>query len=233
MVSAAFEEAVRLGSGHAGPEHFLLALLRPDQHTLAAAVLRGCGADYDRLSSVLARAAAERPVEGDAGVTLNPVAHELIGRAEGLAAGLGAEEVEPEHLLLALVWAAQRDWPLAAAGTTREAVYEQLRAHGVGLAVPLPPSRPRPEGAEQCVYFPQVQHTISGAFLTYWQKYGGLRQFGYPITEPLLELSDIDGKTYSVQYFERARFELHPEYAGTEAEVLLGLLGLDISPCRD
>lgn len=157
MVSAAFEEAVRLGSGHAGPEHFLLALLRPDQHTLAAAVLRGCGADYDRLSSVLARAAAERPVEGDAGVTLNPVAHELIGRAEGLAAGLGAEEVEPEHLLLALVWAAQRDWPLAAAGTTREAVYEQLRAHGVGLAVPLPPSRPRPEGAEQCVYFPQVQ----------------------------------------------------------------------------
>jgi hypothetical protein len=28
-----------------------------------------------------------------------------------------------------------------------------------------------------------------------------------------------------VQYFERARFEYHPEYAGTDHEVLLGLLG--------
>ncbi|HET9495733.1 MAG TPA: glycosyl hydrolase family 18 protein [Chloroflexia bacterium] len=95
------------------------------------------------------------------------------------------------------------------------------------------PPAAEPAIGPDTLYFPQVQHTISGAFLTYWQKYGGLRQFGYPITEPLLELSDIDGKTYSVQYFERARFELHPEYAGTEAEVLLGLLGLDISPCRD
>ena len=157
MVSAAFAEAVRLGSGYAGPEHFLLALLRPDEQTVAAAALRDCGADYGRLSSALVRAAAKRPAERDAGVTLNPIAHELIGRAEGLATGLGAEEVAPEHLLLALLWDARRNWPLAAAGTTREAVYERLRAHGVGLAVALPPSRPRPEGAEQCVYFPQVQ----------------------------------------------------------------------------
>jgi hypothetical protein len=28
-----------------------------------------------------------------------------------------------------------------------------------------------------------------------------------------------------VQYFERARFELHPENAGTQYEVLLGQLG--------
>ncbi len=28
-----------------------------------------------------------------------------------------------------------------------------------------------------------------------------------------------------MQYFERARFEYHPEYAGTPYEVLLGLLG--------
>ncbi len=30
----------------------------------------------------------------------------------------------------------------------------------------------------------------------------------------------------TVQYFERARFEHHPEYRGTPAEVLLGLLGV-------
>jgi hypothetical protein len=39
------------------------------------------------------------------------------------------------------------------------------------------------------------------------------------------EVNPGDGITYTVQYFERARFEYHPEYAGTEYEVLLGLLG--------
>jgi hypothetical protein len=77
-----------------------------------------------------------------------------------------------------------------------------------------------------------VAHTLSGVFLGYWQQKGGIRQFGYPISETVLEQNPVDGKTYTVQYTERARFELHPEYAGTDAEVLLGLLGLDISPCR-
>jgi len=73
---------------------------------------------------------------------------------------------------------------------------------------------------------------LSGAFFQYWQQNGGLRQFGYPISEPVLEQSPTDGKTYMVQYTERARFEFHPEYSGTSAEVLLGLLGLNISPCK-
>ncbi|HEX9991152.1 MAG TPA: glycosyl hydrolase family 18 protein [Chloroflexia bacterium] len=82
------------------------------------------------------------------------------------------------------------------------------------------------------VYFPQVRRTMSGQFLRYWQKFGGLAQFGYPISEPVMEQSPTDGKTYMVQYLQRARFELHPEYAGTNAEVLLGLLGLNALPCR-
>ncbi|HVF99313.1 MAG TPA: hypothetical protein VND68_05710, partial [Chloroflexia bacterium] len=82
------------------------------------------------------------------------------------------------------------------------------------------------------VYFPQVRRTMSGQFLRYWQKFGGLAQFGYPISEPVMEQSPTDGKTYTVQYLQRARFELHPEYAGTNAEVLLGLLGLNALPCR-
>src|SRR5688500_19233293 len=40
------------------------------------------------------------------------------------------------------------------------------------------------------------------------------------------ERSAVDGKTYTVQYFERAVFELHPELAGTPHEVLLSLLGV-------
>ena len=95
----------------------------------------------------------------------------------------------------------------------------------------FPPAEDPTTGADT-VYFPQVKHTLSGPFLGYWQRYGGLAQFGYPISEPVLERNSTDGKTYTVQYFERARFEFHPEYRGTEAEVLLGLLGLDVLPCR-
>ena len=56
---------------------------------------------------------------------------------------------------------------------------------------------------------------------------GGLAQFGYPISEEMREVSPTDGQEYTVQYFERARFEYHPEYKGTPGEVLLGLLGVD------
>jgi hypothetical protein len=76
-------------------------------------------------------------------------------------------------------------------------------------------------------YFPETGHSLHFAFLGYWQRNGGLAQFGYPLSEEIREVSPTDGKTYTVQYFERARFEYHPEYKGTPAEVLLGLLGVD------
>src|SRR5207253_4450759 len=40
------------------------------------------------------------------------------------------------------------------------------------------------------------------------------------------------GRSYLVQYFERSRFEYHPENAGTPYEVLLGLLGTQLSQKR-
>jgi len=75
------------------------------------------------------------------------------------------------------------------------------------------------------VYFDATGHSLGGTFLTYWNQYGGLPIFGYPLSEEFQETSTTDGKTCTVQYFERARFELHPEFAGTPNEVLLGLLG--------
>ncbi|MGC8873059.1 MAG: beta-galactosidase [Chloroflexia bacterium] len=76
------------------------------------------------------------------------------------------------------------------------------------------------------LYFPYYGgHSLSGRFLSYWQRHGGLPIFGYPISEPFYEVSPTDGQTYLVQYFERNRFEYHPELAGTPYEVLLGLLG--------
>ena len=75
--------------------------------------------------------------------------------------------------------------------------------------------------------FPETGKTVQGTFLTYWQQHGGLAQQGYPISDQMQEQSATDGKTYTVQYFERARMESHPEYAGSPEEVLLGLLGTE------
>jgi hypothetical protein len=75
------------------------------------------------------------------------------------------------------------------------------------------------------VYFPQTGHNLRNSFQTYWEQHGGLAIYGYPISEEFEERSPTDGKTYVVQYFERNRFEWHPENKGTPYEVLLGLLG--------
>jgi peptide/nickel transport system substrate-binding protein len=75
------------------------------------------------------------------------------------------------------------------------------------------------------VWFQETRHSVSGKILEYWNKYGGLQQFGFPLSEQFAEISATDGKTYTVQYFERNRFELHPEKAAPY-EVELGLLGV-------
>lgn len=80
------------------------------------------------------------------------------------------------------------------------------------------------------VYFKETKHSISGKILEYWMKYGGasasgaIAQFGFPLSEQFKEIS-TDGKTYDVQYFERNKFEIHPEKAAPY-EVELGLLGV-------
>lgn len=86
---------------------------------------------------------------------------------------------------------------------------------------PVLPFKTTPDRA----YFEETGHMVKEAFLRFWQREGGLATFGYPISEELPEISSADGKVYTVQYFERARFEWHPTYAGTPDEVQLGLIG--------
>ncbi|HVF98883.1 MAG TPA: M28 family peptidase, partial [Chloroflexia bacterium] len=59
--------------------------------------------------------------------------------------------------------------------------------------------------------FPETGRSVTGIFLDYWDKNGGLQQQGYPISGVIGEISDLNGKPYTVQYFERAVFEYHPE----------------------
>jgi hypothetical protein len=91
-----------------------------------------------------------------------------------------------------------------------------------GPQKPLNPPVPVPgTGSQQFI----TGESASGIFLKYWQEHGGLQQQGYPISDVLGEQSDLDGHIYTVQYFERAAFEYHPELKGTPYEVLLAQLG--------
>jgi hypothetical protein len=95
------------------------------------------------------------------------------------------------------------------------------------------PVRPVPDPRTPGVtYFELVGHTLRGGFLDYWRSKGGLVQFGYPLTEEFTEVSPTDGKPYVTQYFERARFESHPENK-PPYNVLLGLLGRTLTAGRE
>jgi hypothetical protein len=86
-----------------------------------------------------------------------------------------------------------------------------------------PRADPRPDAD----YFPETGHNLRGWFRDYWRQHGGLAQFGYPLTEEFVETLE-DGRPYLVQYFERVRFEYHPEHDGTPYDILLGLFGRHI-----
>lgn len=73
-------------------------------------------------------------------------------------------------------------------------------------------------------FFKETGHNVAGAFLNFWSKRGGLPVFGYPLSEIFDEASPTDGVVRQVQYFERARFEFHPEERAAY-QVQLGLLG--------
>lgn len=73
-------------------------------------------------------------------------------------------------------------------------------------------------------YFAETGHWVGGAFLAYWQSHGGVAQQGFPLSDEFTEVSPLNGKSYKVQYFERAVFEFHPENAAPN-NVLLSLLG--------
>jgi hypothetical protein len=96
----------------------------------------------------------------------------------------------------------------------------ERRAKGEAPFKPVPnPNKPGES------WFSETGHTLKGVFKTYWEKNNGLTVFGYPTSAEFEEISAEDGKPYTVQYFERARFEYRPENKGTPYEVLIGLLG--------
>jgi hypothetical protein len=95
-----------------------------------------------------------------------------------------------------------------------------------------------------CLYFAETAHSLCGPFKAYWERHGlefdgrrgssfaeSLALSGLPLSEPHEET--IDGRTLTVQWFERARFELHPDHPDHPAQpVLLGRLGSEVEQER-
>lgn len=84
---------------------------------------------------------------------------------------------------------------------------------------------------ENCDFYPETGHRLCFGVRAFWTNNGGLPNFGYPLSEEFDERNQPppagDGEIHTVQYFERARIEWHPENQGTEFEFLLGLLGTE------
>jgi hypothetical protein len=72
---------------------------------------------------------------------------------------------------------------------------------------------PVPAGVEDqnTTYFAQTGHNLRFGFREFWRRNGGVPIFGFPLSEEFNEISPDDGREYTVQYFERAKFEYHPE----------------------
>jgi Mrp family chromosome partitioning ATPase len=87
---------------------------------------------------------------------------------------------------------------------------------------------PLPEGLRgDQVSFEGSSITTPARFHDFWERNGGQQIFGLPITPVLIDTTP-DSTPLAVQYFERARFEYHPENAGTPSEIQLTHLGTQV-----
>lgn len=134
------------------------------------------------------------------GLPLGPVRDELAGDCATPTKVLYTErqrlELHPES-----------DWPFRVAGT-------QVGAQVFARRYPAAPLSRRTDMSEADAF-------ADPRFKAFYAANGGLPVFGYPISGPIEEAGD-DGAPRTVQYFERARFELAP---GVSGQVQLGLLG--------
>ncbi|HZG66180.1 MAG TPA: hypothetical protein VEZ12_05525, partial [Herpetosiphonaceae bacterium] len=74
--------------------------------------------------------------------------------------------------------------------------------------------------------FHEIGQCVSGRFRAYWEANGGVAVFGLPITPARPEFNPDANTRLLTQWFERMRFELHPELS-PPFDVLLGRLGDD------
>ncbi len=120
-----------------------------------------------------------------------------------------------------------------------DVLLSRLGADRLGQQGRDPFTFPKSDQQPGCRFFAETGHNACGNILAAWRANGleidgkkgktegeNLALFGLPISDLMTETLS-DGKQYQIQWFERARIEMHPEYAAPY-NVLLGLLGNEI-----
>jgi ATP-dependent Clp protease ATP-binding subunit ClpA len=146
IFSAAVTEAASFGERHVVSDHVLMALCAPGEDTVAAGALRAAGVTYDELRGTVARVHRKdekRLAPADEWIYSTGSSSQVEGLAQGLAAGLGADDVRAEHVLLAFLWEPLLLYHLVPDyDATRKAVLARLVEEGVRVpAGPLPELR--------------------------------------------------------------------------------------------
>lgn len=144
--------------------------------------------------------------------------HDVSADSQGtLSVDLGPLSVYPEGELTATA--------VGASGAAASANYNEVPTPLNAAFQPIPAFT----STADRLYFPQTGHSLSLGFKAYWEAHGGLAVFGYPISEEFTERNPDTGQLTTVQYFERERFEYHPELKGTPAVISLGRLGVELA----
>lgn len=72
-----------------------------------------------------------------------------------------------------------------------------------------------------CTYFPETGNNLCAGFRSFWEEYGGLALYGYPISE-----EGAGGQVgHRAQWFERARFEWIPGSGPERYDVVITPIG--------
>jgi hypothetical protein len=106
---------------------------------------------------------------------------------------------------------------------------QRYRAGGVFAEIPRPVPGVPPIAVDLGRRFAETGYSVANPILKYFDENGGVATFGYPISARRAEKLE-DGKTYTVQYFQKARLELHPEIAPDA--VLRGNIGVELLALR-
>ena len=119
-----------------------------------------------------------------------------------------------------LEWQPEAPWPYRVIGTHLGA---EVYFNRYKLPWPSPAAIPRKMDLTRTTAF------ASPNFAEFFQRYGGLGVFGYPISDGIEETNPATGEVHLIQYFERARFEqlLSPPPSNSNPlyRVQFGLLG--------
>jgi 4-amino-4-deoxy-L-arabinose transferase-like glycosyltransferase len=111
-------------------------------------------------------------------------------------------------------------------GTEREIQIADLGSEITATRRDSPPFLPvDPATATDRTFFAATGHTLAGPFRSYWEQQGGEAIFGAPISEIFDEVNPADGRTYRVQYFQRAQFVVLTDNGGAAPIVAIGALG--------